>query len=124
MENMRTYWDYKVVEEVLDLMEFELLVSKNEDGDLILKLHDLQGANLGDIESEEFDDLNQVMDRLSGAYCTDYIEEPLCEEFENEIEDWENYIDLYNQIMNLSYERRKNNMWDINVLGLFGYVYD
>lgn len=126
MENyiMRTYWDYKIVNEVLDYMEFELLISKNEDGETILKLHDLTGANLADIESEEFTDFEDVMARLSGAYCKDYFEDSLVEEFENEIQDWVDYSDFYKQIMNLPYDRIKNCLWHINVLGLFGYVYD
>lgn len=121
---MRTYWDDKIVEEVLDYMEFELLISKNEDGELVLKLHDLQGANLADIESEEFEDFDSLMGRLSGAYCDDYILDPLLDEFEDEIDEWEDCRDLVKQILNLPYERIKNNLWDINVLGLFAEIYE
>lgn len=120
---MRTYWDYKIVEEVLDDMEFELLISKNEDGETILKLRDLQGANLADIESEEFEDFDSLMGRLSGAYCDDYFLEPILEEF-NEIDEWEDCADLYHQLMNLPHERIKDWLWTINVLGLFAEVYE
>lgn len=120
---MRTYWDYKIVEEVLDDMEFELLISKNEDGEMVLKLRDLQGANLADIESEEFEDFDSLMGRLSGAYCDDYFLEPILEEF-NEIDEWEDCADLYHQLMNLPHERIKDWLWTINVLGLFAEVYE
>lgn len=126
MENyiMRTYWDYKMVEQVLEDMEFELLVSENEDGDLVLKVRDMQGANLGDIESEEFTDFDSLMGRFSGAYFDDYYLEPILFEFDKEIDEWEDCRDLVKQIMNLPYERIKNCLWTINVLGLFGEVYE
>lgn len=125
MENyiMRTYWDYKTVLEVLEIMEFELVVSKNEDGKLVLKLIDWQ-AHLSSIEDEEFVDFDDLMSRLSGVFCYDYFECWITEEFENEIGDWKDYTDLYNQLMALPYERIKDWLWDINILGLFGYVYD
>lgn len=121
---VRKYWDYKIVEEVLDDMEFELLVSENEDGDLVLKVHDLQGGNLGNIESEEFADFDELMGRFSGAYCNDYFEQPILEEFDKEIDYWDDYVDLVNQLMNLPKERINGWEWMINVLGLFGDVYD
>ena len=120
---MRTYWDYKIVEEVLEYMDFELLISKNEDGETVLKLHDLQGANLADIESEEFEDFDSLMGRLSGSYFDDYYLETILEEF-NEIDEWEDCADLYRQLMNLPYERIKGWLWTINVLGLFAEVYE
>lgn len=119
----KTYWDYKMVEEVLDDMEFELLVSTSEDGTTILKVRDLQGANLGDIESDEFENFDDLMDRFD-IYYTNYFEEPICEEFENEIGDWNNYVELYNELMKLPCDRIKGWEWSINVLGLIAGVYD
>lgn len=55
--------------DLLHEMDFELV--KNDDG--TYGLHDLQGANLGDIESEKFETAWDIMDRLSGAYINDYF---------------------------------------------------
>lgn len=120
--NMIKYWDYKTVEEVLRTMDFTLLVSKNEDGELVLKLKD--DLDTIDFSKEEFIDFDNLMGRLAGTYCEEYYEQYLLEEFENEIGEWETYKDLYNQLMELPIERTKDWLWDINILGLFGRVYD
>lgn len=120
--NMIKYWDYKTVEEVLRTMDFTLLVSKNEDGELVLKLKDDLG--MIDFSKEEFIDFDNLMGRLAGTYCEEYYEIYLVEEFKNEIGEWETYKDLYNQLMELPIERTKDWLWDINILGLFGRVYD
>lgn len=119
----RTYWDYKIVEEVLDDMDFELVVSEDEEGNMFLKVHDLQGANLGDIESDEYENFDDLMDRFD-MYYWDYYITPISEEFENEIGDWNNYEELYNEIIKLPYERIKDWEWTINVLGLVAKVYE
>lgn len=121
-DNMIKYWDYKTVEEVLRTMDFTLLVSKNEDGELVLKLKD--DLNMIDFSEEEFTDFDSLMRRLAGTYCQEYYEQYLLEEFKNEIGEWETYKDLYNQLMDLPIERTKWWLWDINILGLFGEVYD
>ena len=121
-DNMIKYWDYKTVEEVLRTMDFTLLVSKNEDGELVLKLKD--DLDMIDFSKEEFIDFDNLMGRLAGTYCEEYYEQYLLEEFENEIGEWETYKDLYNQLMELPIERTKDWLWDINILGLFGRVYD
>ena len=121
-DNMIKYWDYKTVEEVLRTMDFTLLVSKNEDGELVLKLKD--DLDTIDFSKEEFIDFDNLMGRLAGTYCEEYYEQYLLEEFENEIGEWETYKDLYNQLMELPIERTKDWLWDINILGLFGRVYD
>lgn len=121
MENrtvIRTYWDYKAILEILDLMEFEVLVGEDEDGNQCLKLHDLQGANLGGIESDTFEDFDQLIGRMD-VYFDDYIVRPLEEEFENEIGEWDTWFDMYNRIVELPYERIKSCEWDINMLGLW-----
>lgn len=119
----RTYWDYKTVEEVLDLMDFELLVSVDEEGEPCLKLHDLQGANLADIESEEFYDFASLMDRLSGAYLQDYILSGIEEEFGERLSDWATYDELCNQLLALPECEIEHWLWDINVIQLF-YNYE
>lgn len=115
---IRTYWDYKAILEILDLMEFEVLVGEDEDGNQCLKLYDLQGANLGGIESDTFEDFDQLIGRMD-VYFDDYIVRPLEEEFENEIGEWNTWFDMYNRIVELPYERIKSYEWDINMLGLW-----
>lgn len=79
-EYNRLYYS-KIFGEMLDLYEFRVFKAKNEDGEEVLKLEDLQGANLGDIESEEFADYMQIVDRMS-IYHNDYI-----------VRDLEEYLD-------------------------------
>ena len=56
--------------ELIEEFDFEIkTVEKN--GETLYKLVDLQGANLGDIESEEFNDLDEIIYRLEG-YWDDY----------------------------------------------------
>lgn len=61
-------------------MEFKLV--KNDNG--TFSLQDMQGANLGDIESEEFTSAKEILDRLEGSYIHDYF---LGDEDLEEIED-------------------------------------
>mgnify|MGYP003303212191 CR=1 FL=1 len=56
---------------------FDFALKKYEDGYGVV---DLQGANLGDIESERFDTLSDIVERFSDSiYTLDYIDEPLRE---------------------------------------------
>lgn len=61
---------------MLDLIEFELV--NYEDG---YGLVDLQGANLADIESDRFQTVEQIIDRLD-AYINDYYLDDLEDEAE------------------------------------------
>lgn len=71
--------DYsKVFEEMLDVMEFEL--AKYDDG---FGLIDRQGGNLGDIESDRFEDAQSLIDRLD-IYLEDYYFADLDEAWEAE----------------------------------------
>ena len=119
--NMNKYWDYKIVEEVLDFMDFELLVSKNEEGQIVLKLHDLQGANLADIESEQFETFDEVMGRLDGAYCDDYFRNDLYESFNLECDTDEEAV---NTLLRLPEEETEEYMWDINAVRLFSGMWE
>jgi hypothetical protein len=56
-----------LVQQILEFYEFELLVIDSK-----FALEDLQHANLGGIEEERFDNLAEVLDRLS-TYHDDYI---------------------------------------------------
>lgn len=122
---IRTYWDYKAVLEILTDMDFELLVGTNEDGDLVLKLHDVQGANLGGIEAEEFNDFDEVIDRLD-MYFYDYIVSDLEELFADKIapNSYATCYDLYNRIVELPYEDIEKDEWEINMLGLWVGAYN
>ena len=116
------YWDYKTVINVLTTMDFTLLVSKNEDGELVLKLHD--DLNTINFDNEEFETFDDLMGRLAGTYCEEYYTRYILDEFEEEIGEWKTYKELYDKLMALPYDRIKDWLWDINVLGLFGEVYD
>lgn len=119
--NIQKHWDYKLVEQVLDYMDFELLVTKNESGDIVLKLHDLQGANLRNIENEEFETLDEVMARLDGAYCDDYFRNDLYGTFNLECDTDEEAV---NTLLRLPEEETKEYSWDINAVRLFAQMWD
>lgn len=116
------YWDYKKVEEVLYDMDFELYITKDEENNLCLKVRDLQNCNFGNIEEDTFANFDDLMDRFD-MYYRDYYEEPLLEEFEKEIGNWNNYKDLYNELIKLPKNRIKEWEWTINVLGLIAHAY-
>ena len=59
-------WE-KLFEEFLDCVDFTLM--KHTDG---WGVHDRQGANLGDIEDDRFEDAEDVLDRMD-TYITDYF---------------------------------------------------
>lgn len=57
---------------------FDFKLEKYEDGYGVV---DLQGVNLGDIESQRFDTLSDIIERFSDSiYIPDYIDEPLRED--------------------------------------------
>lgn len=66
--------------EFLELFDFDYKITKNKDEEKIIKLIDLQNANLGDIESEEFNNTLEVIDRLD-IYYHDYLYTDICEEY-------------------------------------------
>ncbi len=68
--------------EFLALVDFELIRYGNYYG-----LHDLQGANLGDVEYDRFADASKVIDRLD-TYIKDQIVCDLEEELDIQGEDW------------------------------------
>ena len=116
----KSYWDYKNIDDFIDSMDFEILVEYNPDEEKnMLRLHDLQGANLGGIEEEWFANFEQVVDRM-GVYIDDYFIRPIEEEFDDEIGDWNTFSELYNQLINLPKERKRDWEWTINIIGLIG----
>lgn len=78
--------------QLLNVYEFELLISKNVNAEDIFKLRDIQGGNLGEIEQDEFSTLADVIERLE-VYHQDYIYQSLEDRiFEKEFiqkNDWE-----------------------------------
>lgn len=80
------------LKELLDVYEFELYVANNSKNEEVFMLNDMQGANLGGIEQEEFSTLGDIIERMD-AYHNDYIYRSL-KERENEGEyipkdDWD-----------------------------------
>lgn len=62
--------------QMLNVYEFELMIDINKDMESIFRLRDMQEANLGNIEQEEFYSLGDIIDRLD-IYHNDYIYTPL-----------------------------------------------
>ena len=79
------------------IAEEEFEVYELENGKLALR--DLQYANLGDIESEEFNDLGEILDRLD-TYHNDYFVNGLieCLYEEYDVDLWK-YTDIFNYIV-------------------------
>jgi hypothetical protein len=77
-------------ESILDIEEFVMV--RYQDG--TWGLQDRQGANLGDIESERFENMAQVLDRME-IYHIDYFEESVMEYFD--IHTHNGYVDLVRQ---------------------------
>lgn len=91
-------WE-QLFEQWLDLTEFSLIKHKNPklvlqyrdcDGNPVEEIHegiwsiyDRQGANLGDINQDRFDDAGQILDRMD-TYIHDYIFEDLANCWEEE----------------------------------------
>lgn len=91
------YW-IDLFEQLMDLYEFRVHIETNEDGEEILKLEDLQRGNIGDIESEEFNDYYEILERME-AYHEDYIVDALgrCLDYygDNIDGEWATWGDLY-----------------------------
>ena len=69
---------------LIETLDFEVIKTKSEE-DIIYKLIDITGANLGNIEDEEFYTVEQMVDRLEnywldhhisfeGWYCTEELD--------------------------------------------------
>lgn len=90
-------WE-KLFDEFLDLTEFTLVRHQNDynvrtDERGHWSLIDNQGANLGDIESDRFENASQILERMD-IYIDDYIItdiEELAEENNINLSDWESW---------------------------------
>lgn len=145
---MKNYTE--LFEGFLDLIEFTLVKHKNPvlvlkykdlDGNDVVEEHngvwslwDRQGANLGDIEQDRFDNASQIIDRLD-IYINDY----LCEDLENELDAYG--VDLDGQELPWSaetwlalrndkafYEKNKRyfdeHKWELDVFDMIAYHTD
>jgi hypothetical protein len=103
--------------EMLDLYEFTLI----HHDDNTWGLHDRQCGNLGDIESDRFDTLTDIIERLE-AYHLDYIVNAVEESFD--IYDYTDYLDLATQcrekIATTPLEYADFSEWDLELLELIG----
>lgn len=106
--NNKDYWDYKNILELLNIYGFELIVND----DFTLSLKDLEGANLGDIESDTFKDFDDVIDRLE-IYHYDYIVRDLEEQFDIKEENFDNWKEIYRYL-----KKENKNSYDTDILGL------
>ena len=108
----------KTFEEFLDLIEFELV--KNGDK---WALRDLQGANLGDIESETFENATEIFDRLD-VYIGDYFLDAIIniiEDFDGteDLSSCEDFLNWYNTIGKEKYaDELADSAWDFEVLDM------
>ena len=71
------------IKEFLNFFEFDL-----EKYGTTYGVVDLQGANLGDIEDERYDTVQEIVERFNGSvyipdYITDHIEEDADKEFDS-----------------------------------------
>ena len=79
----------KICDDLMDLYEFE--VYENNEGKL--QVNDLQGACLGDICSEVFDDKFDIIERMN-IYHIDYIITPLEWEFDKSFDTMVEWLDF------------------------------
>lgn len=118
MKDTQYYID--LFEQLMDLYEFRVYKEKNEDRQEILKVQDLQGGNLGDIESEEFADYCEILERME-AYHNDYIvraiDECLNYYCKKEAREWQTWEDLLT-IAKDNFEELMECEWDIKAMEL------
>lgn len=99
IEEYNKVYNTKLFEYLMNLYEFSFYKTENEDGETVLKVTDKQGANLGDIESEEFKDFAEILNRME-TYHNDYIVECLANAIDDELQDitdeWDTWEELYN----------------------------
>lgn len=108
----REYWDYKNINELLDLYEFDIIVNE----DLTLSVRDRQGANLGNIEEDKFNTFTEIIDRME-AYHYDYIVKSMEDVFGVYESDYEDWYDMYLHLKRRYYDKDITK-WDIDMLGL------
>lgn len=142
-------WE-ELFEQWLDLTEFTLV--KHKDHELILhykdwdgnpveevyegtwSIYDRQGANLGNINEDRFDNAGQIFDRMD-IYINDYIYRALEEELDAYQVDLENHELPWNADMWLAlrddkdfYEKNKDyfdeHKWEFDILDMIANHFD
>lgn len=118
MKNKQNKYE-KLFDEFLDFIEVEL-IKLNEN---LFKVRDLQEANLGDVESDEFKNATQLIDRLDS-----YIEDYIIRSVEERLDEIGKYIANipYEDILRdgRKYLPNSNNDWDLDVIDMICYHFN
>lgn len=119
----------KLFDEFLDVAEFKLVRHENDYNKYTdeyghWSLIDLQGADLGHIEGDRFDNAAQILDRMD-IYIRDYliesIEDILEDEFDVDISnysDWSDLLELAKKYLSYDYG------WSIDVFDMICNHFD
>lgn len=132
-------WE-QLFEQWLDLTEFSLIKHKNPklvlqyrdyDGNPVEEVHegiwsicDRQGANLGDINQDRFDDAGQILDRME-VYIIDYIFDDLenCWDEENDEDYPYGYPQSTEEWLKLR-DRMPNNQFEMDLCDMIANHFD
>ena len=112
-------WE-KLFDEFLDLTEFTLIKHQNNYNKYTdeygrWSLIDNQGGNIGNIEGDRFQNVEQIFNRMD-RYIEDYICEPLEEELNNIGINTEEFYALEDFL--LVRNKLPNNQWDFDLLDM------
>ena len=102
--------EMKFFNELMDIYEFQ--VYKNENSKL--QLNDLQGACLGNICDEEFNDEYEILERL-GVYHDDYILNLLEEDYDICFDTYQEWYDF------LKEKNNREHYFELNLFSLILY---
>lgn len=82
--------------DLMNQYEFKVYKAQDEDGNECLKLKDLQGGNLGNIESREYKDFAEILEDLE-IYHNDYLVKYVSSCVYNycDSESWEDLVKTY-----------------------------
>ena len=116
----------KLFDEFLDLTEFRLVrhqnnYDKHTDEYGHWSLIDNQGGNLGDIESDRFDNAAQILDRMD-IYIHDYIIESIQDCLDEAGYDY--YTGNYQGLIEYCRDKLPENKWDLDVLDMICNHFD
>lgn len=103
-------WE-KLFDDFMDLIEMGLV--KTNEGYFHLK--DYTSANLGNIESEEFDNAEWLFERLDN-YIYDYIVSSIEECLEEK--GYDSYCGNYQDLINYCKDKLPDSKWDLDVLDM------
>lgn len=99
------------LQEFLQEFDFGYHLVENEEHKIVIKLDDMQGANLGGIEDEEFSCIDGVIERLD-IYYQDYIFRDIDDLYpDNKCETTNDYLKFAKK-----HERLKGHLKLINII--------